>query len=51
MNYFQADIRETGNLTEHELGDAMRIVMGTMPKASDMARVLRFFGQRGADGK
>lgn len=47
----QADIRESGTLTEHELSDAMRAVMGATPKASETSRVLRFFGEPGAEGE
>lgn len=48
---FQADIRESGTLTEHELSDAMRSIMGSTPKAGETSRVLRFFGQPGAEGE
>lgn len=47
----QADVRESGTLTEHELSDAMRSVMGTTPKAAETSRVLRFFGEPGAAGE
>lgn len=47
----QADIRESGTLTEHELSHAMRIVMGATPKAGETSRVLRFFGEPGSDGE
>ncbi|CAM9693684.1 unnamed protein product [Hapterophycus canaliculatus] len=47
--FFQADIRESGTLTEHELSDAMRSVMGSTPKAGEALRVLRFFGEPGAE--
>lgn len=47
----QADVRESGTLTEHELSDAMRTVMGATPKAAETSRVLRFFGEPGAEGE
>lgn len=47
----QADIRESGTLTEHELSDAMRSVMGATPKSGETSRVLRFFGEPGSDGE
>ncbi|CAM9398805.1 unnamed protein product [Ectocarpus sp. 13 AM-2016] len=48
--FFQADVRGSGTLTEHELSGAMRIVMGVTPKAAETYRVLRFFGAPGAQG-
>ncbi|CBN79052.1 Hypothetical leucine rich repeat protein [Ectocarpus siliculosus] len=48
--FFQADVRGSGTLTEHELSGAMRIVMGVTPKAAETSRVLRFFGAPGAQG-
>lgn len=48
---FQADVREAGTLTEHELSSAMRSVMGAAPKAGETSRVLHFFGERGAGGE
>ncbi|CAM9912668.1 unnamed protein product, partial [Scytosiphon promiscuus] len=47
--FFEVDIRESGTLTEHELSDAMRIVMGSTPKAGETSRVLRFFGEPGPE--
>lgn len=49
--FLQADIRETGTLTEHELSEAMRSVMGVTPNAAETTRVLRFFGERGSEGE
>lgn len=51
LPFSQADIRESGTLTEHELSDAMRIVMGSTPKAGETSRVLRFFGDPGSEGE
>ncbi|CAM9890544.1 unnamed protein product, partial [Ectocarpus sp. 12 AP-2014] len=48
--FFQADVRGSGTLTEHELSGAMRIVIGVTPKAAETSRVLRFFGAPGAQG-
>ncbi|CAM9882083.1 unnamed protein product [Ectocarpus sp. 4 AP-2014] len=48
--FFQADVRGSGTLTEHELSGAMRIVMGVTPKTAETSRVLRFFGAPGAQG-
>lgn len=47
----QADVREAGTLTEHELSSAMRSVMGTTPKAGETSRVLHFFGEQGTGGE
>lgn len=47
----QADIRDVGSLTEQELSDAMRSVMGAAPKAAETSRVLRFFGEQRAEGE
>lgn len=49
--FFQADVREAGTLTEYELSGAMRSVMGAAPKAGETSRVLRFFGEKGAQGE
>ena len=44
-------MRESGTLTEHELSDAMRSIMGATPKVAETSRVLRFFGEPGAAGE
>lgn len=47
----QADIKESGALTEQELSGAMRVVVGVMPKPEEASRIMRFFGEQRAEGK